>query len=286
MKDFPDIVFLKLTSKCNHNCKYCYDSKKHPDMSFSKLKDLFKLISERGVKAIVLTGGEPLIREDIDSIFHEIKKYGIKIYLDTNGDFFFKYKDIIDKYVTILGLPLDYPSEDSSYRNSENFKNVMSILSYYSKKKGVKPLIRIGTVITKENIGYLPDIADLLKKYKPNSWKIYQFLPLGPNGYSNRKDLLVDNKTFTEKTETIMKDYSKYFKIITASRETRTKAYFFISSDGTLFMPMDDEVYHGDMDLGNIFEEDILEKWKKQVHMKNYINNVERTFEHQSNMKN
>lgn len=248
-------------------------------MNLPELKKLFKLLYERGVKAIVLSGGEPLIREDIEDIFKEIKKYGLNIYLDTNGDFFFKYKDAIDRHVDILGLPIDYPTREKAYRCPNNFDNVIKILDYYSTKIDNKPLIRVGTVVNKENIDYLDAIGNLLRKYKIDRWKIYQFLPLGPNGYSNRESLLIDNKTFSNKTEEIKKNYSNYFNIVLASRETRAKAYFFISSDGTLFMPIDDEVYHGDMELGNIFEPDALEKWQNQVNMHNYINNVKKTFE-------
>jgi MoaA/NifB/PqqE/SkfB family radical SAM enzyme len=252
-------------------------------MHLPDLKRLFELLSGGGAKALVLTGGEPLIRKDIPVIFEEIKKYGMKIYLDTNGDFFFRYKDAINRYVDILGLPLDYPSGERSFRNKENFNNVIKILEYYSKENRAKPLIRVGTVITQENITYLREVAELLKKYKIDTWKIYQFLPLGPNGYSNRESLLIDSATFLEKTETIKKNYSKYFKVVPASRETRTKAYFFISSDGTLFMPIDNDTYHGDMELGNIFERGIVEKWQKQVNMGNYADNIQKTFNHKIN---
>ena len=76
-------------------------------MSLPELKALFKLLHQNNVKAIVLSGGEPLIREDVPEIFREIKKYGLKIYLDTNGDFFSKYEEVITETVDILGLPLD-----------------------------------------------------------------------------------------------------------------------------------------------------------------------------------
>jgi MoaA/NifB/PqqE/SkfB family radical SAM enzyme len=277
MKDFPDIVFLKLTSKCNHNCKYCYDFKEHPDMSISQLKKIFQLLSKKGVKALVLTGGEPLIREDIPKIFSEIKKYGIKIYLDTNGDFFFKYERWINKYVDILGLPLDYPSEENYYRSKKNFRNVYKILKDYSiKEKNFK--IRIGTVVTKENIVYLKEIAELLKRYKPDSWKIYQFIPRGPNGFVHKDQLRIDTKTFFEVADNIKARYSKYLNIIVSSRESRNRAYFFINSDGVVFMPLDDPLSSEDVNIGNILEKGIIEKWQKIVNMGNYTENIKKTF--------
>ena len=211
--EIPEIVFLKLTSKCNNNCKYCYDSKKHPDLSLKELKKIFKLVHNNGAEAIVLTGGEPLLRKEIPEIFRAIKKCGLKIYLDTSGDFFFKYKKEIEKYVDTIGLPLDYASDKKAYRSSKNFRSVLKILKFYSEtEKG--PKIRIGTVVTKENIVDIEKIGQLLKKYKIDSWKIYQFIPLGPNGFTNRKSLLVNAKSFLRKTKTLEKKYSKHFKVI------------------------------------------------------------------------
>jgi MoaA/NifB/PqqE/SkfB family radical SAM enzyme len=276
MNKLPEVVFLKLTSRCNQNCKYCYDSRVHPDINTSKLKKIFKLFHKNGAKAIVLTGGEPLIREDIPELLKNIKKYGLKIYLDTNGDFFSKYKKYIDKYVDILGLPIDYASEENYFRSSENFRNVLNILNYYKSNDG--PSIRIGTVVTKENIDQLEKIAKLIKKYKIDLWKIYQFIPLGPNGFTNKEKLIVNNKLFIEKTSQIEKKYSKDIKIIISKRENRSKAYFFVSSDGTVFMPKDEEAYNGDIELGNIFDKDIISKWSNIVNMTNYNDNTNKTF--------
>ena len=277
MDKLPQTIFLKLTSKCNHNCKYCYDSKKHPDMTLFQLKKLFGLFHRGSVKAIVLSGGEPLIRTDIPEIFKAIKDLDMQIYLDTNGDLFFKYKEAIDKYVDILGLPIDYASEKKFFRTPENFKNILKILEYYSKIKN-RPIIRIGTVVTKENINHLKEIGDLLKNYPIGSWKIYQFIPIGPNAFANRSSLNINTEEFIKKTAAIEREYSKYFKITISKRESRNKAYFFVSSDGTVFMPMDDEINHGDMEIGNIFDTDIIQKWLKVVDMNNYNENVRRTF--------
>jgi hypothetical protein len=45
-------------------------------------------------------------------------------------------------------------------------------------------------------------------------------------------------------------------------------------------MPKDEEVHHGDFELGNIFDSDIVDKWEKEVHMCNYRNNLQETFNH------
>lgn len=276
MEKFPEIVSMKITSKCNYNCRYCYDSKKHKDLSFKQLKKIFKLFKKKGVEAIVLSGGEPLIRKDTSKILKELKNNKLRIYLDTHGDFFFKNKKTITKYVNTIGLPLDYPSNKEYYRSKENFENIIKILKFYSKSKK-RPLIRIGTVVTKENIEHLKEIAKLLTKYKIDSWKIYQFIPIGPNGFANKNKLLISHKKFMKECEKVKKLLPN-IKIIPSSRTSRKHAYFFVSSDGTVFMPKDDKIYHGDKELGNIFDKDIIKKWKKEVNIDNYLTNIKKTF--------
>lgn len=87
-----DINYLRisLTENCNLRCIYCLPenySFEHKDI-LSK-EDVLKTAeagAEIGIKKIRLTGGEPLLRDDIIEIIQGIKSKGIdEIYLTTNG---------------------------------------------------------------------------------------------------------------------------------------------------------------------------------------------------------
>lgn len=273
--NFPEVINFRITSKCNNNCKYCYGPQNIRDLEFKGLKKIFSLFHKNGVKSIVLCGGEPLIRKDIKDIIIELKKHNFKIFLDTNGDFFFKYNNIIDKYINVLGLPLDFPSK--SYRNPENLNNILKILNYY-KEKINRPLIRIGTVVTKDNIGEIEKIAHLLKNYKIDIWKIYQFIPSGKNAIKNRKNLEIDTAIFEKKTNKIRQEYSKYFNIVISKRSHRTKAYFLINPDGSVFIPIDDLDSCQEIAIGHILDKNILNKWSKLINKVNYKNNIKVTY--------
>jgi len=274
--NLPEIVYFKITSKCNHNCRYCYDVKNSVDLDFEGVKKIIVHLKKNCVKGVVLSGGEPLIREDASKIIEEIKKNGMNVYLDTNGDFFFRHKGAINKFVDVLGLPLDYSSEKLNYRSKENFGNVIKILDYY-QSISKKPKLRIGTVITKENISDLSNIAEILKNYRINSWKIYQFIPIGPNAEANQKELEIETKSFEEATLPIKNNYSKYFKIILSKRKQRAAAYFFIDSNGSVFMPKDDPEQTGYIVLGSVFDPDTTKKWWGVANKKNYMENAEAT---------
>lgn len=276
MENFPQIVYFRITSRCNNDCKYCYGPKKVRALSFQRLKKIFDLFSKNKVKGVVLTGGEPLIHKDITKIFRVLKKHHFKIFLDTNGDWFFKYQKEIQENVNVLGLPLDFAS-DISYRHKNHFRKIKTILDGYKKTKG-KPLLRIGTVVTKDNFQELSKIADFLKNYKIDLWKIYQFIPIGLNATKNQKALEIRENIFEKVTSEIKEKYSAYFKITISRRKDRSDAYFMINPNGQVIMPTDDGRICREIIAGSIFDKDIVTKWKKLVYVRKYMDNAEPTF--------
>lgn len=275
MKTFPEIITFRITSRCNNDCKYCCGPQKNlEEMSFLKLQELFHLFSKNGVKAIVLTGGEPLIRDDFENIIKELKKYNFKIFLDTNGDLFFTYQDLIIKNIDVLGLPIDFPNH--SYRNQDNLSNILKILNFF-KDNPQRPTIRIGTVVTQDNIDKLKQIGDLIKDYPVDIWKIYEFIPQN-NAVKNKSIFEVSLEQFNEAAQKVKDKFSKYFKIAISKRKDRTNAYFFVSSNGNVFMPVDDFNICKEVVIGNVFDDGIVEKWGKYISEDNYTDNAKVTF--------
>lgn len=276
MKNLPEVITFRITSKCNYNCKYCLSPKKIEELELDSLSKIFELLFKNGAKAIVLTGGEPTIRKDFIEITKEIKKNNLKIFLDTNGSFFFKYKKVIDENVEVLGLPMDF--SNWSYRDKGQMETILKILEYY-KNKEEKPIIRIGTVVTKENYKELNKIAELLRNYSIDIWKIYEFLPQNINAINNKASLQISPEDFEQVTREIKEKFSDFFKITISKRKNRNKAYFFINPDGTVFMPLDSPDICKEEIIGNIFDEEIVEKWEKFISKENYLQNIRDTFD-------
>ena len=88
----------------------------------------------------------------------------------------------------------------------------------------------------------------------------------------------VSRQDFDKVTKKIKNDFSKNFKIIVSKRKDRNRAYFFIDPDGTVSTPVDNLDICRQVKTGNIFDKDILVKWKKISSEKHYVNNAEATF--------
>jgi len=82
----PKTARLIITTDCNFRCQMCTFWKKEPlDASLETIKYWIKELADFGIKEIDLGGGEPLLRKDLPEIIKEVKSYGIKCGLTTNG---------------------------------------------------------------------------------------------------------------------------------------------------------------------------------------------------------
>lgn len=88
-----DYVRISVTDRCNLRCVYCMPeegvvSVPHEKiLRYDEIVSLCKVFAQLGVKKIKLTGGEPLVRKNIDSLIADIKNVeGIQeVTLTTNG---------------------------------------------------------------------------------------------------------------------------------------------------------------------------------------------------------
>jgi MoaA/NifB/PqqE/SkfB family radical SAM enzyme len=269
--EYPKVIALQLTSRCNRNCKHCFAPKGTAEMSFEELIRAFMLFFSWGTKGVLLTGGEPLLRKDFGDIVESLQKHSFEIYLDTNGDRFFDYADVILESVDNLGLPIDFPN--TSYRGGRNFNNVIKVLDYL-KNNEQRPRIRVGTVATQDTLEFLEDIAELLLNYVVDIWKIYQFTPQDVNATANRASLEVSDAEFKGFINRLRKKYGNRLNIVSSARNNRSRAYFMVHPDGDVVVPIDEGESCKKQLIGNIFDEDIVEKWQQVHSSSNYLKNI------------
>jgi len=88
-----DYLRVSVTERCNFRCQYCMPEKpfswvpKENLLSFEELFEFIKIAIDEGVKKIRITGGEPLLREDLDAFIKMIYDYknDIDLSMTTNA---------------------------------------------------------------------------------------------------------------------------------------------------------------------------------------------------------
>ena len=102
MLDFPGYVACTVfTPGCNFRCPFCHNSllvtKVNENEIYSEDEILAYLRKRKGViDGICISGGEPLMHDDIFDFVKKVKKTGMLVKIDTNGSFPDKLKKLID----------------------------------------------------------------------------------------------------------------------------------------------------------------------------------------------
>ncbi len=82
---------ISVTNSCNYNCFFCHregHEVEGGEMTPSEIGRLVRLLVGQGIRTVKITGGEPLVRKDLEEIVREIKEAGVEeISLVTNGWF-------------------------------------------------------------------------------------------------------------------------------------------------------------------------------------------------------
>ena len=83
---------FELTARCNFNCPMCYVHLKKEDidaqgkeLTAQQWIDIAQHAKDQGMVFVLLTGGEPFVREDFFEIYDAMKEMGLMIAINTNG---------------------------------------------------------------------------------------------------------------------------------------------------------------------------------------------------------
>ncbi len=202
-------VHLDITSKCNLKCLHCYQkpylSKNTEEMQTADIKCLIDQLAEMNVAKLVISGGEPFLRNDLLEIIDYAFKKGITVpTIFTNG---IVLNDRLARICSCgkpisLAVSLDGYNEDINdfIRGSGSFKKTMDFLNYILTKqeKGSKAKIVIDTMIHPKNFENLREMFLFLSKLGVQRWRAS--LPRNQGSFIENQDRLriEPNKVFLE----------------------------------------------------------------------------------------
>jgi MoaA/NifB/PqqE/SkfB family radical SAM enzyme len=161
----PYAVTFYVTHKCNLDCSYC--TQKEPDVFSAELPtaETMRLLKRirRETDSIVITGGEPTLRADIEDLV-DWARWECKfrsLLLITNGTLLDRKPRIL-KAVTGLVVSLDALTADPTNALSKPaaVPKVLQNLQMAKERLGNPSKITISTVIEEWNIAQVSDLLD------------------------------------------------------------------------------------------------------------------------------
>ena len=105
------IIIWNFTNRCNLACHHCYsyaDPNSEDFLSTEFILNSIPELKKAGIKFVIFSGGEPLIRRDIFIISEAMREAGIMTYLSTNGLYINeKNVDKIIQTFNYIGISID-----------------------------------------------------------------------------------------------------------------------------------------------------------------------------------
>lgn len=212
--DYPQkLAAIVFTAGCNMRCLFCYNYKLVlPELiNDANLYEEAKVVEflkkrKKYLDGLVITGGEPLMQEDLADFLRQMKAVGYEIKLDTNGLRAEALRNLIEKKL-IDYIAMDIKSPLESYEKftgvpAENITNSIKLVM----KSGLPYEFRSTLV---KGLHKKDDIADMAKAVKgAKLYYLQNYSGTGPLAGEKFKGKAFFNKDM-EEMQKIAEEYVK-----------------------------------------------------------------------------
>jgi len=205
----PLVVSFELTHSCTANCKHCDKGGMKPDPAgLLRAEDYAELRSTLKPMVVQLSGGEPLLRKDLEEIIRAVKESSGLPYLIlvTNGRLLTeeKYLALRPLGINQISISLDFPdSRHDEFRRSPGLYAYLEKLVPVLARHGYDD-VALNTAITRENLPALVGIHERAKEWGVSiSYSAYTPLRTGSMDHyiQSAEDLALLRKTLDQLLE-------------------------------------------------------------------------------------
>jgi len=184
-KWLPRLIAWEMTRTCNLNCVHCRAAarfgKYKDELNTAECKALLDNIASFSNPIIIMTGGEPMLRDDIFELARYGTDLGLRMVMAPCGTYVTEEtaQKILDAGIQRVSYSIDGATAEThdKFRRVEGaFDTVMKAIEN-SKKVGLD--FQVNTTITQHNLKELPDILKLVISLGAKAHHPFLLVPTG-----------------------------------------------------------------------------------------------------------
>lgn len=164
------VVVWNVTNSCNMSCPHCYSSavkgRSEYGLCLADLKSIGIRLEEAGVRVVILSGGEPLLRGDVEELAVFLKGRRISCHLSTNGVLLTpeRARSLRDAGIVYAGVSVDgLPDFNDRYRGLRNaFERALAGIEN-ARQVGMRTGMRM--TLTSANAAHLDALLELAETH-------------------------------------------------------------------------------------------------------------------------
>lgn len=180
-------LMWECTLRCNLSCRHCgSDCSRDSKIADMPLADFLSVLDSiaayRAPESVMvgLTGGEPLLRRDLEELGQECRTRGFPWGLVTNGLLLdeARFSRLLDSGLGSLSVSLDGLEAEHNWlrRNPQSFQMALRAVKMAAQAPLTSDVI---TCVHRHNLHILPDIEKLLVDIGLRNWRIFTIFPRG-----------------------------------------------------------------------------------------------------------
>ena len=190
----PIVVAWEVTRACPYRCSHCRaDARPTPQpgqLDPAESLDLIDRLAPFAGSILVLTGGDPLLRPDLEEIVHRARARGLRVALTPAATARVTEKRLAALQaagVTQVALSVDgasAASHDGLRALPGSFARTLRILE---RARGLGFPLQVNTTITRRNVAEIDAMAELVADSGAAVWSVFFLVP---TGRGSRSDML------------------------------------------------------------------------------------------------
>ena len=181
----PLVMSWNVTRECNMKCSHCYinatEKKLDNELTTKEAKGLMDQICQVSKPLLILSGGEPLLREDIFELIKYGSSLGLKMGLGSNGslidDGVAKKLKAAGTATVSISLDSNIPEQHDEFRGVkgafEKAVNACKIL------RNNDVLVQVNATLTQNNYDQIDDIMSLAENIGVENFHLFFLVPTG-----------------------------------------------------------------------------------------------------------
>lgn len=181
-------LFWECTLKCNINCLHCgSDCHKDSIVKDMPYKDFLKITAQVANKynpnntMLVLTGGEPLVRRDLEEFGKEAYKQGFPWGMVSNGYMLTndRFHSLLDSGLRSITISLDGFADSHNWLRGRDDSWERAINAVQMVVKENDPVYDVVTCVNQKNFSELHRLKEMLIEEGVKKWRLFTIFPIG-----------------------------------------------------------------------------------------------------------
>jgi molybdenum cofactor biosynthesis enzyme MoaA len=290
-------LILSVGRSCFTRCRGCYNhfgAHGSPLIEREVVLEFLTAVRQTPLRKVTVGGGDPLSRPDIIELLDCIHQLGFTINLDTVGTalimdaqtIFFGRKTVqqlslarLRPAIDRLGIPLDGPTDEvaTQFRSGrpDLIEETQRVLQE-ADREGV--VVTVNTVVGGYNVDHLGAILHMLGRHPcVTEWQLFQFMPIGPLGFGNRRSFQLPDDAFAAGVDSVTELSDRLglpLRINPKSCRSRKNLYLLVNDDGTAWTPRSSSDYDWDPAYDVTSDRNVLGSIRRREDVPNIVRSL------------